>query len=825
MTSLRIISCVFLLIILFSQSRAACTGSVPTLSAGNFTDLQSCVSTAAAASNQAITITVTAGSTYSGTLSIPANSTGTNFITIQSSAAASLPAGTRVTMSSLSNMASLVTPNGSPAITFAADSHHWKFIGIAVTTANSFPSGQRTPTLITKADSITYGHWPDSITFERSLVYASESDPLPYRSAENGFSIDGANISIIDCWVGNFMGWEYPTAAQTVAGATNANPVQITLSSSISNPGNKFLIYLSGATGNWTPINGTKVASFVDSTHVTLEDYDTSTFALSNVNSTTFGTFSGQSINRLTQSIATSRAILIITGPGPYTIENNFLESYYTPIFTGGGGTWLDPQNQVTVSSVNSLTQVVLSSVGQLQTGDLIAFSATQDQTITGATAGTTTSITVQTHGYPTGTTLTPEGCITISGFTGSWAPLNGAWGGGSNGCGSGQVTVIDSTHLSIPVNSTGFGAVTSTSPKWVLTTKQNSGATQWVVGKVTNISGTTVDFSWWGHQPENINGNGAGILVAAGATAQFRGLNIHDITVERNTISTRQNWIWLLRDVAKTGNNISGQPPKACWEAKQGDNVTINGNIFQIEGGPLTPNSGTVCLGLNQASQNGDTPWVSLNNWAVTNNIFRSYPYQKISLREEYETGQVSSSFTFSNNLLTPNEASFMHLEGTDGVTIEFNTVRNFGDAGGGSGGSNSLILAFNVNSNSIVRNNIGNWTINGYVALDPWTPSRTNNYLIDNDSQSFSAPSGDVRVANDAAMVFTDVASADAGGDYHGYQLAAGSPGKNASTTGTDVGVNFAALDAALAGSQSNAGGSGLRGKSGVKGKSKIK
>jgi hypothetical protein len=55
------------------------------------------------------------------------------------------------------------------------------------------------------------------------------------------------------------------------------------------------------------------------------------------------------------------------------------------------------------------------------------------------------------------------------------------------------------------------------------------------------------------------------------------------------------------------------------------------------------------------------------------------------------------------------------------------------------------------------------------------------------------------------------------EAGGDYHSYELTAGSPGHNAASDGTDVGVNFAALDGALGGAVS----AGLSGTAALSGK----
>jgi hypothetical protein len=58
----------------------------------------------------------------------------------------------------------------------------------------------------------------------------------------------------------------------------------------------------------------------------------------------------------------------------------------------------------------------------------------------------------------------------------------------------------------------------------------------------------------------------------------------------------------------------------------------------------------------------------------------------------------------------------------------------------------------------------------------------------------------SSDFVVNNTAAVGFVNAPGADAGGDYHGYALSSASAFKGRASDGTDPGVDFAALDAAL-------------------------
>ena len=74
-----------------------------------------------------------------------------------------------------------------------------------------------------------------------------------------------------------------------------------------------------------------------------------------------------------TTTPASSQAVLIEKGPGPYTISNNFLEAWFTSIFTGGGPQWIT--NKATVAPGATLTQATLSNADNLSVGDYIAFA------------------------------------------------------------------------------------------------------------------------------------------------------------------------------------------------------------------------------------------------------------------------------------------------------------------------------------------------------------------------------------------------------------------------------------------------------------------
>jgi hypothetical protein len=70
-----------------------------------------------------------------------------------------------------------------------------------------------------------------------------------------------------------------------------------------------------------------------------------------------------------TQNSPQTFAFLLERGPGPYRLENNYIEAWFVPIFTGGGGQW--KLNTATVTSP-TLTSATLSTVANLSVGDLI---------------------------------------------------------------------------------------------------------------------------------------------------------------------------------------------------------------------------------------------------------------------------------------------------------------------------------------------------------------------------------------------------------------------------------------------------------------------
>ena len=141
---------------------------------------------------------------------VPNKSCGTNqYVTIQSSAAASLPAGTRVTYASLSSMAVLRTMNQSPAIDYANGAGWVKWIGVLFTSRDmSQPPVSFVGTLVSfNTDQSGTVH---DIVYDRVIIrpYEEERGTPPSATGQMsvgfGLRLDGANMSLINSTVDGF---------------------------------------------------------------------------------------------------------------------------------------------------------------------------------------------------------------------------------------------------------------------------------------------------------------------------------------------------------------------------------------------------------------------------------------------------------------------------------------------------------------------------------------------------------------------------------------------------------------------------------------------
>lgn len=140
--------------------------------------------TALANSARGDVITLQAGTTFSGHFTLPSK-TGTGWIYIRSSALGSLPAGTRVSLSSVSNMARIqgTSTGGGGVIKVQSGASHWRLAGLEI----CMPSGAAYTNTRMELSGANY------ITVDRCVVRGDET-----YGGGIGAYIGGQHCAIID---------------------------------------------------------------------------------------------------------------------------------------------------------------------------------------------------------------------------------------------------------------------------------------------------------------------------------------------------------------------------------------------------------------------------------------------------------------------------------------------------------------------------------------------------------------------------------------------------------------------------------------------------
>ena len=154
-------------------------------------------------------IELQAGATYFGEIKL-ANKPLTDYVTIQSSAAANLPADKRVGPQNASSMAKILTRDGKPAVSAANGAHHYRFVGIefAPSTADYvynlilFGNGEKAADLPRDLEiDRSYLHVFKSGTVRRGVALNSASTTIKNSYIE-GFGFQGEETQGICGWTG-----------------------------------------------------------------------------------------------------------------------------------------------------------------------------------------------------------------------------------------------------------------------------------------------------------------------------------------------------------------------------------------------------------------------------------------------------------------------------------------------------------------------------------------------------------------------------------------------------------------------------------------------
>jgi hypothetical protein len=142
------------------------------------------------------TISLAAGATFSGSFTLPAKS-GNAFVTIQSSAIASLRPGERVTTASAGSMPRIVaTKRGEPAIRTAPGAHHYKLLGLEVSTSRGVPVFDLVA--LGDGDESSAANVPHDIVIDRCYIHGLPDEGLKRAVALNSAETTIENSLILD---------------------------------------------------------------------------------------------------------------------------------------------------------------------------------------------------------------------------------------------------------------------------------------------------------------------------------------------------------------------------------------------------------------------------------------------------------------------------------------------------------------------------------------------------------------------------------------------------------------------------------------------------
>jgi hypothetical protein len=167
-------------------------------------------------------IVLDAGVTYVGYFQLPAKSNPNNkWIYIMSSALANLPAGTRVSPSNVSSMATIVTPNVAAAFQVNGGANHWRLAGLELTSASTQGCNLTHTPPINCFSYFLVGSqaaptpFPDSITIDRCYIHGS-----PSIDVQAAVQATATNYAVIDSYISEI----HMTGVDTQAIASNISP-------------------------------------------------------------------------------------------------------------------------------------------------------------------------------------------------------------------------------------------------------------------------------------------------------------------------------------------------------------------------------------------------------------------------------------------------------------------------------------------------------------------------------------------------------------------------------------------------------------------------
>src|SRR5882724_2654108 len=192
------------------------TGRQTSVSAGG--DLQGALN----AAQPGDAIILQAGATYTGNFTLPVTS-GSGWVYVQTSALSSLPAaGTRVGPGQASLMPKIVSPNTAPALSTAAGAHHFRFVGVEITTTWASTSATNYGLVALEAPNgnTALAQAPTDIVFDRCYIHGT-----PTGNVRRAIMMNSARTAVVDSYLSDLH--EVGADSQAIAGWNGPGPFKI----------------------------------------------------------------------------------------------------------------------------------------------------------------------------------------------------------------------------------------------------------------------------------------------------------------------------------------------------------------------------------------------------------------------------------------------------------------------------------------------------------------------------------------------------------------------------------------------------------------------
>ncbi|MDQ6654159.1 MAG: right-handed parallel beta-helix repeat-containing protein, partial [Acidobacteriota bacterium] len=329
-------------------------------------------------------------------------------------------------------------------------------------------------------------------------------------------------------------------------------------------------------------------------------------------------------------------AVMMINGPGPLTIDNCFLNSWFTGFFMGGGDLGTDNRATVLPSPAPTLHSATLSNVNNLSVGDLMAIAdglATEGYPglyyrVAKVTGISGTNVTFDPYAGSIGSKPSCTGDCGIPLTAPPISPGGAQW----NGTNPGHVTITHSTFWINPTIATQIYSTTNRVPKGFFEVKAADG----LYMEGNNFTGWPATFALTQHNQTGPHGGPSPWSV------------IRNVTIRSNRFNTAvpfgsQLFGLLLED--NVGTSVVG------------GNVLIENNLFTsggwvgdfFAGNGITIRHNTILNNVGWA--NGrllNVSYVPINNFTINDNVVFNNEYGL-----NYSAGGSISGLAMTGNVL----------------------------------------------------------------------------------------------------------------------------------------------------------------------------